>query len=172
MIRRSSPNFIALSLPDRPQRPRSTMATTSATLNPYDKDLVLTNKDDKEMYPSTVKPRKGEDSCDFSSEKFESFLTKIAQKVKEFCLNRANNFSATITKAGVSTVKIITSCYGEVTLPNLQTQATAVWVDATTGAVKTEKDTVLCHMSFQVIANLLTDNAMTQMMSRENDFSI
>ena len=45
------------------------MATTSATLNPYDKDLVLTNRDDKEMYLSAVKSRKGEDSYDLLNEK-------------------------------------------------------------------------------------------------------
>jgi hypothetical protein len=142
-------------------------------LNPYDKDLDLSNKDDKDMYLSAIKPRKGEDVYDLTNGKFESFTTKISRKVKEFCLNRGDNFSAKINKNGTSANKMITNCYGEITLADLKTQVETVWVDtANPGQVKTDKDTVLRHMSFQVIANLLTDSAMTQMMSRDNEFSV
>ena len=65
----------------------------------------------------------------------------------------------------------INACYGEITLTALATQSRAVWIDATTGDVKTDKNTICRHMAFQVIANVLTDNAMTQM-SRETDFLV
>lgn len=135
-----------------------------STLNPYDKDMDLKDKDDKELYLAAIKPRKGEDTYNLSNDKFEAFTTKLARKVQEFCLNRDNSFSAEVTRNGTNVVQNINACYGEITLTDLATQARAVWIDATTGDVKTDKNTIRRHMAFQVIANLLTDNAMTQMM--------
>jgi hypothetical protein len=141
------------------------------TLNPYDKDIDLINKEDKDLYLSAIKQRKGEDIYDLSNDKFESFMTKLARKVQEFALDRDRSFSAEITKSGASVTKIITSCYGEISLKDIATQAKAIWLDSK-GDVVTDKNTDRRHMSFQVMANLLTDNAMTQMMSRESEFLV
>ena len=100
---------------------------------------------------------------------FELFTTKIPRKVKELCLNRGDNFSANIIKNGTGTKNLFNNFYGEITLANWKAQTETVWVDTSNpGKVKTDKDTILRHMCFQVIENFLTENAMIQMMSREN----
>ena len=138
MIRRSDPNFVELSLPDstRARTPQRTMAT----LNPYDCDFDLTKKDDMDLFLAANKPRKCEDSYDLTAENFETFATKVKRKIKEFNLNKDDNFSANITKDGITTAKMINSCYGEITLAVLKPQAQTVWID-TSGDIKKDKNT-------------------------------
>ena len=111
-------------------------------LNPYDHDLDLAKKEVMELYMAAITPRKYEDTYDLISENFETFHTKVLCKVQAFYLGKDNNFSAGIDKDS-TTLHIITSCYGKISLMDLKTQVNPVWVNGSNN-LKKDNDT-LCR---------------------------
>ena len=91
-----------------------------ATLNPYDKEILLSDAGDKALYLLAIKPRKGEQVYNLSLEKFENFVTQIKRKMDEFSLNCDHHFSASKVEASGTTWHTMTSFYGQFTLTELK----------------------------------------------------
>ena len=104
--------------------------------------------------------------------KIENFISKVTRKVNEFCLDCDHNFSASKTVNGSQVYQRITACYDDFDAATLRTQVEATWLNATSGDVEVNHRTIRHHMAYQVICNLLTDSAMTDVLLDEKYFQV
>ena len=139
-------------------------------MDPYDHELDLSQTEDEARFQSATKARKGEQTYDLTQHNFEKFVMKTTLKVEEFCLDRDNCFSAELTENVTTVHKLITKCYGAVTKAKLITQVEAEWLSG--GAIVVNHKTVRRHMSYKILCNLLTEDAMAEMLLHEEEFRV
>lgn len=140
-------------------------------LNPYDKDLSLAVKEDEKHYNHAIEAKQSEQIYDLTSTNFEKYFSRVNKKVHEYMLNHNNNFSVKLTRNGTATTVLLTSCYGETKIKHLREETEAIWSD-THGNIVTDADTTRRHMAFQVLANLLTEDAMADMTLNDSEYTI